>query len=155
MRKFLLGLAVGILTIPTEAFAAAWLGWLPTNANATPSALEKAFAHLALDSAAARKAAHLANPIAPTEENLMAGMKLFKGDCAGCHGDPNAAKRETENFLYPSPPVLRCILRASRTINCSGSSKAGCVTRGYSSGMGNSVKTHPARTSRTKKSEQR
>jgi len=77
------------------------------NAKAMPSALEKAFAHLALDSAAARNAPHLANPIAPTEENLMSGMKLFKGDCAGCHGDPNnAAKREAESILYPSPPVF-------------------------------------------------
>jgi hypothetical protein len=107
MRKFLLGFVVGILTIPAGAFAAAWLGWLQTNANATPSALEKAFMHLALDRAAVRRAPHLANPIAPTEENLMAGMKLFKGDCAGCHGDANnAAKRETENILYPSPPVF-------------------------------------------------
>src|SRR5260370_41309471 len=37
----------------------------------------------------------------------MAGMKLFKGDCAGCHGDPNnAAKREAAGILYPSPPVF-------------------------------------------------
>jgi len=80
---------------------------LPTNANATPSTLEKAFGHLALDRAAAQHAPHLVNPIAPTEENLMAGIRLFKGDCAGCLGDPNnAAKREAENFLYPSvwPP---------------------------------------------------
>jgi thiosulfate dehydrogenase len=104
MRKFLLGFVVGILTLPVGAFAAAWMGWLPTNANATPSALEKAFAHLALDSAAARRAPHLANPIAPTEENLMAGVKLFKGDCAGCHGNPNTAtERNTQNGLYPSP----------------------------------------------------
>jgi thiosulfate dehydrogenase len=107
MRKFLLGFLVGILAIPMGAFVAAWMGWLPTNANATPGALEKAFMHLALDRAAARKAPHLANPIAPTEENLMAGMKLFKGDCAGCHGEPSdAAKREAEGILYPSPPVF-------------------------------------------------
>jgi mono/diheme cytochrome c family protein len=107
MRKFLLGFVVGILTLPAGAFAVAWLGCLPINANASPSGLEKAFMHLALDSAAARRAPHLTNPIAPTEENLMAGMKLFKGDCAGCHGDAkNAAKRETQNFLYPSPPVF-------------------------------------------------
>jgi thiosulfate dehydrogenase len=107
MGKFLLGFVMGILAVPIVAFVAAGMGWLPTNANAEPSALEKAFAHLALDSAAARKAPHLTNPIPPTEENLMAGMKLFKGDCAGCHGDPNnGAKREAENFLYPSPPVF-------------------------------------------------
>ncbi len=107
MGKFLLGFAAGIFTLPAVAFAAAWLGWLPTNANATPSALEKAFMHLALDSAAARRAPHLVNPIAPTEENLMAGVKLFKGDCAGCHGDPNnGARRDAEPILYPSPPVF-------------------------------------------------
>ena len=99
MRKLLLGFVVGILTLPVGAFAAAWMGWLPTNAKATPSTLEKAFAHLALDSAAARRAPHLANPIAPTEENLMAGMKLFKGDCAGCHGDANNAARREANVV--------------------------------------------------------
>ncbi len=158
MRKFLLGFVVGILTLPAGAFAAAWLGWLPTNANATPTPLEQAFAHLALDRAAARRTPHLANPIAPTEENLMAGVKLFKGDCAGCHGDPNnGEKRESENFLYPSPTVgiLRSILRASRTINCSGSSKTGCATRGCSSGTRNSAKTHPGRTFRMKRSGRR
>jgi len=107
MRKFLLGFVVGILMIPAGAFAAAWFGWLPTSAKAKPSALENAFMHLALDHAAARRAPHLANPVVPTEENLMAGVKLFKGDCAGCHGDPNnAAKYEAENSLYPSPPVF-------------------------------------------------
>jgi mono/diheme cytochrome c family protein len=107
MRKFLLGFVVGIVTLPAGAFMAAWLGWLPINANATPSSLEKAFAHMALDRAAARRAPHLVNPIAPTEENLMAGMKLFKGDCAGCHGEPSdAAKREAEPILYPIPPVF-------------------------------------------------
>jgi hypothetical protein len=50
MRKFLLGFVAGILTLPVGAFAAAWLGWLPINAKATPTAFEKAFAHLALDS---------------------------------------------------------------------------------------------------------
>jgi len=41
-----------------------------------PPHTEKVFAHLALDRAAARHAPHLVNPIAPTEENLMAGMRL-------------------------------------------------------------------------------
>jgi hypothetical protein len=81
MRTFLLGFVVGSLALPVVAFTAAWLGVLPTNANATPSRLERAFAHLALDAATARRAPHLANPIPPTEQNLMDGMKLFKNDC--------------------------------------------------------------------------
>lgn len=105
MRKFLLGFFLGLLTLPAVTFAAAWLGMLPTNANASPSALEKAFAHVALNAAAARRAPHLLNPIAPTQENLMAGVKLFKGDCAGCHGDPNSKPNsEADVGLYPSAP---------------------------------------------------
>ena len=68
MRKFLLGFVVGILALPVVALAGAWLGLLPTNANATPSRLEKAFAHLALDAAAARRA--------PRESHSAHGRKL-------------------------------------------------------------------------------
>jgi mono/diheme cytochrome c family protein len=106
MRKFLLGFAAGVLTLPVAAFLAAWLGLLPTKAMAVPSRLEKAFAHLALDEAASRHAPHLVNPIAPTQENLMAGMKLFKDDCAGCHGDPNTATDHEPDTLYPKPPAF-------------------------------------------------
>jgi hypothetical protein len=69
MRKFLLGFLLGILTLPALALTAAWLGLLPTNANTAPSALERGFAHMALDAAAARHAPHRVNPVAPTEEN--------------------------------------------------------------------------------------
>ncbi len=107
MKKLLLGFVVGILTVPVTGIAAAWLGWLPVSAKAKPGTLETAFAHLALERAAARRAPQVSNPVAPTEENLLAGMKIFKGNCAGCHGDPNnAARRESKGILYPSPPVF-------------------------------------------------
>lgn len=104
MRKFLLGFVIGILVLPLAALTAAWLGLMPVNANAQPRAWERGFAHLALDQAAARHAPHLSNPIAPTEQNLMAGVKLFKGDCGGCHGDPNTVNNpEITSGLYPPP----------------------------------------------------
>jgi mono/diheme cytochrome c family protein len=35
----------------------------------------------------------------------MAGMKLFKNDCAGCHGTPDTAgKNEADVVLYPNAP---------------------------------------------------
>jgi mono/diheme cytochrome c family protein len=101
-----LGFAAGILAFPPAVFLGAWLGLLPTNANAVPSRLEKTFAHLALDAAASRHALHLANPIAPIQENLMAGMKLFKDDGGGCHGDPNTATDREPDSLYPKPPAF-------------------------------------------------
>ena len=60
MKKFVLGFVVGILTIPIGAFAAAWMGWLEVGARGTPTAVEAALGHLALDRAAARKAPHVA-----------------------------------------------------------------------------------------------
>jgi mono/diheme cytochrome c family protein len=35
----------------------------------------------------------------------MVGMKLFKSDCAGCHGTPNTASENEANvILYPNAP---------------------------------------------------
>lgn len=105
MGKFLLGLIIGLLVIPVVALVAAWLGLMPVNANSHPPHWESALAHFALDRAAARRAPHLVNPIAPTEQNLMAGVKMFKGDCAGCHGDPNTVNSPfVTSTLYPPPP---------------------------------------------------
>ncbi|MGB7281440.1 MAG: cytochrome c [Candidatus Acidiferrum sp.] len=106
MKKFVLGFFVGILVIPAGALAAAWMGWLPVNANAAPGRMETAFAHLALERAVARSAPHVSDPIAPTEENLMAGMKIFKDDCAGCHGDGVRASSWGTTSFYPRVPQL-------------------------------------------------
>lgn len=105
MRNFILGLAVGVLILPITLFLAAWLGLLPVNADTKAPHWEVTFAHMALDAAAARYAPHINNPILPTEENLMAGAKLFVTDCSGCHGTPATANaNEAKPELYPSPP---------------------------------------------------
>jgi mono/diheme cytochrome c family protein len=105
VRQWLRGFAVGVLLLPVALLIAAWLGLLPVGANAWPPRWETAFAHMALDAAAARQAPHVVNPIAPTEANLMAGLNLFEGDCAGCHGTPQSAKsNELKPMLYPNPP---------------------------------------------------
>jgi thiosulfate dehydrogenase len=105
MRAFLVGLVVGVLTLPAAISAAAWLGLLPVRADSKPPGWEVAFAHMALDAAAARTAPHLVNPVAPTDVNLMAGLKLFLDDCSGCHGSPaSASSNEAAPHLYPSPP---------------------------------------------------
>ncbi len=105
MGKFLLGFLVGIVALPLEILIVAWVGLLPVNSNTSPSRWDGAFAHMTRDASAAPHAPKIPNPIAPTEENLMAGVKLFKGDCAGCHGTPNsAAENETTVVLYPPPP---------------------------------------------------
>jgi mono/diheme cytochrome c family protein len=105
MRKFILGLSIGVLALPAVVLIVARLGLLPVSANAKPPRWEAALARMALDASVARNAPHLQNPIAPTEENLMAGLKIFEDDCAGCHGTPSSARaNEARAMLYPNPP---------------------------------------------------
>ena len=105
MVKVLLGFLIGVVAFPIAIVVVARLGLLPIHANTSPSGWENAFAHMALNASAARHAPQVPNPIAPTDENLMAGVKLFKNDCAGCHGTPDTAgKNEANVILYPNAP---------------------------------------------------
>jgi len=103
MRTKLSWFLAGLVLMPAVIFVAGWFGLLPTTtANATASSWERAFAHHALYAAAARRAPHRENPIAPTEANLARGLKFFLDDCAGCHGRPSSPP-STNEALYPNP----------------------------------------------------
>jgi mono/diheme cytochrome c family protein len=40
-----------------------------------------------LNRAVAREAPHLTNPFPASSETLLEGLKIFRDNCAGCHGD--------------------------------------------------------------------
>jgi len=103
VRRFVQGFVVGVLALPLGALVAAWLGYLPALAKADPPRWEKAIAQMALKSYVARNAPHLSNPIQPTDENLLAGLKVFREACSGCHGDPNGPSDFGAGF-YPRVP---------------------------------------------------
>jgi mono/diheme cytochrome c family protein len=58
---------------------------------------------MALHNYIKRNAPHIANPIAATDENLLAGLKVFKTACSGCHGDPSAQGDDGASH-YPNVP---------------------------------------------------
>lgn len=103
MRRFLLGFVIGILVLPAGVIFCAWMGLLPTTVHSKPLPMEAHIAQMALNASAARNAPHLTNPIPATEENLRVGMKLFRGDCSGCHGEPTA-DMDYGVTLYPNVP---------------------------------------------------
>jgi len=73
MRKFLSGLVLGILVTPTVFLILALTGRLPIAANTEPPGWEKTLAWTALQKSIERRAPQENNPMAPTEENLLAG----------------------------------------------------------------------------------
>lgn len=104
MGKFLLGLALGILLLPILFLSLAVTGRLPAAADSEPPAWERTLAWNALQKSIARQAPAMKNPIPPTEENLLEGMKLFLDGCEGCHGSALKKSRWGTEEFYPRVP---------------------------------------------------
>lgn len=106
MRK----LIVGVLILAVVGFAVILIvlqfGLIPTNADATPPAFETKIASTALDKAMERHAPRLTNPVPATDENLIAGIKIYSMNCAVCHGDLDYKPSVLEHSLYPPPPQV-------------------------------------------------
>jgi mono/diheme cytochrome c family protein len=61
-----------------------------------------------------REAANLRSSLAASEETLLAGMKIYRTNCAGCHGDFGQPSTWGSKAFYPrvpqfpdAPPTLR------------------------------------------------
>jgi thiosulfate dehydrogenase len=82
-------------------------GLIPANADASPGWLETWAAETSLDATLHREAQG-SNPVAMTDDNLIAGVKLYGQYCAICHGTAkgDAAASPVAKGLYPRPPQL-------------------------------------------------
>jgi mono/diheme cytochrome c family protein len=106
MRGFILGVIVTIVVLFGIGLAMADLGFLPTNADATPPSFERQLAMSAMDASMERHAPRVNNPVPPTDENLIDGMKIYTMNCAVCHGTMDLKPSVLEHSLYPPPPQL-------------------------------------------------
>jgi mono/diheme cytochrome c family protein len=53
-----------------------------------------------------RHAPRLSNPVLATDENLIAGMKIYTINCAVCHGTLDNQRSLLEHSFYPPVPQL-------------------------------------------------
>ncbi len=49
---------------------------------------------------------HSEAPVPADEKNLLAGAKVYKENCAVCHGVPDAQKTAIADGMFPKPPQL-------------------------------------------------
>ena len=106
MRNFILGIVVAILVALIGALGLALLGFMPTRANIAPPRMERQIAMSALDNSVERHAPRLNNPVPPTDENLIEGLKIYTMNCALCHGGIDLQSSVLEKSFYPPPPNL-------------------------------------------------
>ena len=79
------------------------IGLAEVRADVPPSQFESALMRMAVHASVRRHAPEIANPIAPNEENLIAGGKIYLGECSGCHGTPGKAPTGAETLNPPAP----------------------------------------------------
>ena len=104
MRRLALGVVAGLLVIPVVAWCLASLGAFSFEATATPPGWERAIARVSFDASVARRAPRILNPIRATPEALLAGMKVYLDDCAGCHGSYGRDSGWGSEDFYPRVP---------------------------------------------------
>jgi thiosulfate dehydrogenase len=106
MGKFILGVVLTVAVLLLVGAGLALLGFLPTKANRQPPGWETHFAMSALDNSVDRRAPRVNNPLPPTDENLIAGMKIYTMNCAGCHGGIDRKPVAFGQSFYPRAPNL-------------------------------------------------
>ena len=109
MNKFLLGVLIGIAVSLAGAFSYLRLGMAEVRADIPPSRWENYLMNTAVHASAKREAPYAPNPVLPTQENLIAGGKLYLNACAGCHGRPGKPFGGKGPILYPPIPELPVI----------------------------------------------
>jgi mono/diheme cytochrome c family protein len=105
MKHFLLGVVTTLLVLAIGGLLYLKLGLAEVRGDLPPSRWETSLMTSAVHASVRRRAPEIANPVAPTEENLIAGGKLYLSECAGCHGTPGKPN-ESRDTLYPPIPDL-------------------------------------------------
>lgn len=102
---FVLGFVIGMIILPLCAFFYIWLGFAPVATAAPPLPLERWVASTALRARISREAPRKA-AVPSSEDNLVAGAKIYGEDCAVCHGLMEQPKTPVAKGMYPPPPQL-------------------------------------------------
>ena len=106
LKGILLGVSLTLLGGAGVASLLVAMGWVPANADARPSALERWAARKALRAVVAREAPRGPNPLPATLENLEAGARLYAENCQVCHSGPDGEPSHVARGLYQRPPPL-------------------------------------------------
>src|SRR6478672_11912472 len=98
--SFLGDIILTLVVLTGVGYLAVKAGIVPANADSKPTALESWVANTALDAALERDTKGLKNPIQPSDDNLITGVRLYAENCAICHGIGRQAFEPGSRLLY-------------------------------------------------------
>ena len=106
MRAFFWGVFLTIVVILVGAYLVVKFGYINFAADQEAPAIERHLAMSASDASLDRRAPVIQNPLTPTEDTLVAGAKLYRDNCAGCHGSSaNPVAGHGPRLQSPGPPI--------------------------------------------------
>jgi thiosulfate dehydrogenase len=103
VKLFLIGLIFGCILAPLAGLLYLRFGYVPVAVNGPVIPFEDLLAGTAVQARIAREAPTKA-AIPPSEENIVAGAKIYRDRCVECHGLPGSTPTAAAKGMYPPPP---------------------------------------------------
>jgi thiosulfate dehydrogenase len=104
MGKFIAGIVIGVIGVALGAFVYIHYGYINMRADQPIMSLERVYLGGAMDRYAGRYAPKANNPVEASDANLIDGIRLYKANCAVCHGLADNPVSHVGQGLYPPAP---------------------------------------------------
>src|SRR6266404_4600850 len=105
MKQFALGFVAALLLLAAGGLGYVALGLAPVATASGPLPFEKLITGMALN-ARVNKEAPKSSPIPASGEAFGAGAKIYRKNCAVCHGLPGQDQTAIAKGEFPPPPEL-------------------------------------------------
>jgi len=105
MKAFVIGLLLGAALLAGGIYNYFVSGMAPAAVADPPMMMERKMANRSLD-AHIEKANVPAPPIQPSDDNYVAAAKLYKDQCAVCHGLPNQPAPAISGNMFPDATLM-------------------------------------------------
>src|SRR5258705_4621228 len=105
LKGSILGILLGVALVAGCIYFYFSSGRDTVATSAPPIPFEKTLAQVGLH-AYLDKLPHPAPQVAADETNMVSGAKVYKEQCAVCHGLPDEPKGAIQAGMYPAPPQL-------------------------------------------------
>jgi thiosulfate dehydrogenase len=103
VKPFIIGMLIGWILLPVAGLLYLRFGYVPVAVNGPVIPFEELLAGTAVQARIAREAPTQA-ALPPSEENLIAGAKLYREHCVECHGLPGSTPSLAAKGMFPPPP---------------------------------------------------
>jgi len=107
MRNILLGVVLTLTLLLMAILALTIAALMPVTADGSHSRLEAKIMPVVLHASIARRAPREINPVSLSEDNLKAGVDVYKAMCARCHSTPGGGPSVYGQSFYPPAPQLQ------------------------------------------------